>query len=67
MHVRKQIGCVAQPDDIPLTASLPENPQRENHLRRLLRGRGRRTRKLAGDTVGRFEDLASTAQLQKKD
>lgn len=64
MHVRKQIGALAQPDDIRVTAALPKT-RSGKIMRRLLRDVAA-GRELVGDT-STLEDLASIAQLQEPD
>lgn len=63
LHVRKQIGALAQPDDIRFTPSLPKT-RSGKIMRRLLRDVAA-GRELAGDT-STLEDLASLAKLQEK-
>ncbi len=63
-HVRKQIGALAQPDDIRFTSALPKT-RSGKIMRRLLRDVAA-GRELAGDT-STLEDLASIASLQEKD
>ncbi len=64
MHVRKQIGALAQPDDIRVTAALPKT-RSGKIMRRLLRDVAA-GRELVGDT-STLEDLASISQLQESE
>ncbi|MGB7346319.1 MAG: acetate--CoA ligase [Pirellulaceae bacterium] len=64
MHVRKQIGALAQPDDIRFTATLPKT-RSGKIMRRLLRDVAA-GKAIAGDT-STLEDLASLAKLQEED
>lgn len=64
MHVRKQIGALAQPDDIRFTATLPKT-RSGKIMRRLLRDVAA-GRELAGDT-STLEDLSALAKLQQED
>lgn len=63
LHVRKQIGALAQPDDIRFTAALPKT-RSGKIMRRLLRDVAA-GRELVGDT-STLEDLASLAKLQEE-
>ncbi|MEM8913703.1 MAG: acetate--CoA ligase, partial [Planctomycetota bacterium] len=63
-HVRKQIGALAQPDDIRFTAALPKT-RSGKIMRRLLRDVAA-GRELAGDT-STLEDIASLTKLQEED
>ncbi|MEM9643671.1 MAG: acetate--CoA ligase [Planctomycetota bacterium] len=60
-HVRKQIGALAQPDDIRFTATLPKT-RSGKIMRRLLRDVAA-GRELAGDT-STLEDFSALAKLQ---
>ena len=64
MHVRKQIGALAQPDDIRFTASLPKT-RSGKIMRRLLRDVAS-GREVAGDT-STLEDFSVLAKLSDKD
>lgn len=63
-HVRKQIGALAQPDDIRFTAALPKT-RSGKIMRRLLRDVAA-GRELVGDT-STLEDLSSLAKLREED
>lgn len=63
LHVRKQIGALAQPDDIRFTSALPKT-RSGKIMRRLLRDVAA-GRELVGDT-STLEDLASLAKLQEE-
>ena len=64
MHVRKQIGALAQPDDIRFVASLPKT-RSGKIMRRLLRDVAS-GKELAGDT-STLEDFSVLAKLQQED
>jgi len=64
LHVRKQIGALAQPDDIRFTSALPKT-RSGKIMRRLLRDVAS-GRELAGDT-STLEDLSSLAKLQQNE
>ena len=64
MHVRKQIGALAQPDDIRFTSTLPKT-RSGKIMRRLLRDVAA-GKKVAGDT-STLEDFAALAKLQDED
>ena len=64
MHVRKEIGALAQPDDIRFTSALPKT-RSGKIMRRLLRdiAAGRET---AGDTTT-LEDYTVLARLRSSE
>jgi acetyl-CoA synthetase len=62
MHVRKQIGALAQPDDVRFAASLPKT-RSGKIMRRLLRDIAS-GREVAGDT-STLEDFSVLAQLSE--
>ncbi|MDE0866257.1 MAG: acetate--CoA ligase [Rubripirellula sp.] len=62
MHVRKQIGALAQPDDVRFAASLPKT-RSGKIMRRLLRDIAS-GREIAGDT-STLEDFSVLAQLSE--
>ena len=64
LHVRTQIGALAQPDDIRFTATLPKT-RSGKIMRRLLRDIAA-GKKIAGDT-STIEDLSALAKLQDED
>ncbi|TWT49108.1 Acetyl-coenzyme A ligase [Rubripirellula amarantea] len=64
LHVRKQIGALAQPDDIRFTATLPKT-RSGKIMRRLLRDVAS-GREIVGDT-STLEDLSSLAKLNDED
>ncbi|TWT67975.1 acetate--CoA ligase [Crateriforma conspicua] len=63
-HVRKQIGALAQPDDIRFTATLPKT-RSGKIMRRLLRDVAS-GREVVGDT-STLEDLSALAKLREED
>ena len=63
-HVRKQIGALAQPDDIRFAATLPKT-RSGKIMRRLLRDIAA-GREVAGDT-STLEDLGALAKLREED
>jgi acetyl-CoA synthetase len=64
MHVRAQIGALAQPDDIRFTASLPKT-RSGKIMRRLLRDIAS-GKEVAGDT-STLEDYSVLAKLRNDD
>ncbi|MEM9586948.1 MAG: acetate--CoA ligase [Planctomycetota bacterium] len=64
LHVREQIGALAQPDDIRFTSTLPKT-RSGKIMRRLLRDIAA-GRELAGDT-STLEDYAALAKLRDED
>ena len=64
MHVRKQIGALAQPDDIRFAATLPKT-RSGKIMRRLLRDIAA-GKEVAGDT-STLEDFSILAKLQDED
>ncbi|TWT81625.1 Acetyl-coenzyme A ligase [Planctomycetes bacterium CA13] len=62
LHVRKQIGALAQPDDLRFTATLPKT-RSGKIMRRLLRDIAS-GKEIAGDT-STLEDLSVLAKLQE--
>jgi acetyl-CoA synthetase len=64
MHVRKEIGALAQPDDVRFTAALPKT-RSGKIMRRLLRdiAAGKET---VGDTTT-LEDYSVLAKLREED
>ncbi|TWU45734.1 Acetyl-coenzyme A ligase [Novipirellula aureliae] len=64
MHVRKQIGALAQPDDLRFTATLPKT-RSGKIMRRLLRDIAS-GKEIAGDT-STLEDLSVLAKLREEE
>ena len=64
-HVRKEIGALAQPDDIRFTGCAAQDPQRQDHAPAAARHRQRQGNGRRHDDAGRLQRAGQTARRRR--